>query len=159
MNIRNSLEFATIMKERVLKPLLEYLSMIAVKKLQEELDTAEISTSTIKRYVRYELNSTGTQSEIYIDYYGMQEEAEPPIYGAGGKLVEWGRFVSLDGSSTYGGMPITFQMTNWLENGADGNGHYIGNQPIQKVGMFEKTAQYLQTNLPQLIRNFLKKYE
>jgi hypothetical protein len=156
VNIRTSLEFSNIIKERVIKPLLEYLSMIAVKKLQEELDTAEISTNTMKRYVRYQLNSTNTQSEIYIDYYGVQEEAEPPIYGAGGRIVEWGRFVSLDGSSTYSGMPISFQMIDWLENGSNGN---IGNQPIHKVGMFEKTAQYLQTNLPQLIRNFLKKYE
>ena len=159
MNIRNPIEFSNAIKIKVLRPLLEYLSLITIKKIQEELNSSEISTSTVKRYVMYQLNSAGTQSEIYIDYYGMQEEAESPIYGAGGRLVEWGRFVSLDGSSTYGGMPITFQMINWLENGADGNGHYIGNQPISKVGMFEKTAQYLQTNLPQLVKSFLKKYE
>lgn len=159
MDIKNSAQFQRIIKERVLIPLLKHLSMIATKKLQEELDTAEISTSTMRRYVRYEINSAGTESEIYIDYEGVQSEAEPPIFGAKGRLVEWGRFSSLDGSSTYGGMPIAFHMIDWLENGVSGEGHYIGNQPIKPVGMFEKTAQYLQANLPQLVRDFLRKYE
>lgn len=150
--IRSLKDYEYVMRDIILKSLLSYLSKIVVEKLQEELDKADISTSTLQAYTTYEISPCSTYSTIYINYDEIPQS--PPSRG------QFGQFVSLDGEGSYEGKHIAYHMIKWLEKGVfpRQEGIYIGNQPLGKVGMFENTNKYIKDNLKDLVNKFFKKY-
>lgn len=151
-------QFKKEMTKKVLRPLLDHLSKKAIAVLKKEMDKATISTKTLQNYIFHSLNEAGTESIIYIEFDLMQEqEGKEPVY-EGKKLIEWGRFTSLDNSTRYGDKPITWHMVDWLENGVTGGKHYIGNQPIKDIGMFENTRTILEQKIPAWTKGFIKKF-
>ena len=105
----------------------------------EKLDESELSTRTLQTSVLYNLDSTGTESTIAIDYDYAQTFATPPEYD-GGHMVKWGHLTtslgSQAGSQKWNGEFISFRLAQWLESGGFG---VYGNQPIQKSSWFTKT--------------------
>lgn len=73
--------------------------------------------------------------------------------------------MSLNGNIGYsdssGWKPISWWLINWINDGVSPrlDGTYIGNQPIDGIHMFEKTAEWIENNnLDRIIRSVFRKY-
>lgn len=156
--ITNNSQLNALLTQKVLKGLLEYVSKKVVEVMQRNLDQSEISTRTLQTSVLYNLNSTGTESIISIDYDFAQSFATPPEYD-GGRMVEWGHLTtslgSQNGSQRWNGEFISFRLAQWLESGGVGN---YGNQPIEASHWFTKTKADVQSNLTIWTKQYLSKY-
>lgn len=152
MDINNSTMLEKVLKERILTPLIISVSKEIVNLVQEELDNAPISTTTMQKYTMYQLSNTskGLSSTIYVNDELMQGEQDVGTYG------HFNRFMSLDMSTNYGGKNIAWRLVSWLEDkGAQGE---LGNNPFQPIGMFQKAYLKIERNLYGWVSKFSAKY-
>jgi hypothetical protein len=153
MKITTYSQFQAVMLQKILPDLMEYLSKEVELTLKKNLNLADISTSTLQDYVTHQIikKTNGYISDIYIDdVLAQTQTAGEETYGG------FTKFISLDGSISFGGNTIVWNMINWLENtGANGN---LGNNPIRTIKMFEKTVEEISQKLPILVKNYLRKY-
>ena len=156
--ITNTSQLNALLTQKVAKGLLEYVSKKVVEVMQRKLDESELSTRTLQTSVLYNLDSTGTESTIAIDYDFAQTFATPPEYD-GGHMVEWGHLTtslgSQAGSQRWNGELISFRLAQWLESGGAGD---YGNQPIEASHWFTKTKADVQSNLSIWAKQYLSKY-
>ena len=156
--ITNTSQLNALLTQKVAKGLLEYVSKKVVEVMQRKLDESELSTRTLQTSVLYNLDSTGTESTIAIDYDMAQTFATPPEYD-GGHMVEWGHLTtslgSQAGSQRWNGELISFRLAQWLESGGAGD---YGNQPIEASHWFTKTKADVQSNLSIWAKQYLSKY-
>lgn len=152
MDINNSQQLRKILLLQVIYPLIKEISQELVSMVRNEMLNARISTKTMREYTTYELSKTNTGyvSTILVRDDLMQTEEEVGTYGV------FNRFMSLNMENEYGGHNISWHLVSWLEDkGANGK---LGNNPIQSIGMFEKTFSNIEKELPRIISNFSKKY-
>ena len=157
--IKNDKQFIEVMTKQVLMPLLTDLSKQIVNKIKININNEYLSTETLKDYTVFEINKHGKgyQSNIFIDDELLQSNESSYSNGYG-----FNRFASLNGDVDYNNNTIAWHMVSWLEEGVGNLSHasenpmYIGNQPISRVGMFEKTYKQLQSELPDMITKSLK---
>jgi len=156
--IQNTAQLNEFILKKISRGLLDYLSKKVVKIMQDNLDNSNLSTRTLQTSVLYNINSTGTESIIAIDYDFAQTFAIPPEYD-GGHMVEWGHLTtslgSQAGSQRWNGELISFRLAQWLENGGAGT---YGNQPIEASHWFTKTKLDVETSLNAWSKEYLIKY-
>lgn len=147
-------EVKGVLKE-ALYAIMEKLTQKTEKFLKERLKEASISTGTMQLCVDHtiEKDKNGCRAMIYINDELMQTYEEPNVYNGG-----FGKFISLDGSNTYDGMSISWHLIDWVERGVNGNGHYIGNQPIKANHTFEKAFADIKEQMDKIIKETLKTF-
>lgn len=153
MEIETKTALKAIMKESILRPLMNKISE-EIKQLLIDImvrDSA-ISVSSLSEMATYSIQEVGSgfRADIFID-----TDLEPRSKGE--RQGGFTKFISLNGDTDYNGQPIAFWMVNWLEKGVspqEGK-KYIGNQPIEKVGMFEKVYQELNNGLSEMVNRNL----
>lgn len=156
MEFQSEKEFNNHLREKIIPQLLEHLAKKVEKILKQELNEADISTETLKKYVTHSeitQNKNGYSCDIYInDILAQSEEGTKTWDWNGITLV---KFISINGFRQYNGETIAWNMINWLENtGANGP---IGNNPIKPIGMFDKTAKRVKRELNTWVKDFFKK--
>lgn len=155
--IRNEGQLKDLVLRKISRRLLEYVSKKVVKIMQDNLEKSSISTSSLQDCVTYQIDTSGIESTIYIDYLTAQTSFGMDAVYEDGKMVEWGRFRNSFGSQfngdTWHGQYISFKVSEWLENGGPMG---VGNQPIQASHWFTKTKQEVETNLQSWAREYLR---
>lgn len=147
--INTPAEFVDIMNKEVMKEIMEKLAQRTEELIQRRLQQASISTRTMQEYTTHKLtvSSKTCKAVIYIDDAAMQEEnQEEGTYG------RFNKFMSLDLSISYGGMTIAWHLIDWIERGVDGDGLYIGNQPIKPTHTFERAFADLGKEMDRLVK-------
>ena len=164
IGIRNKTQLLALFNTKIIPQLLKELGKQVESIMKQELGKNNIKYQTMEQagysdYVTSKMQGTNI-CVIYIDYNTMEnvESAQP-------QYMEWGRFTNtFDGnSSTYGGiyggklwggMPITFRLAEWLENGGNGA---IGNQPLKANAWFTDISNRVSSQMSNLIKNALRK--
>ena len=156
--IQNIAQLNDLILRKISNGLLDYVSKKVVKIMQDNLENSDLSTRTLQTSVLYNIDSTGTESIIAIDYDMAQTFATPPEY-QNGSMIEWGHLTtslgSQAGSQRWNGELISFRLAQWLENGGAGD---YGNQPIEASHWFTKTKADAQSNLSIWAKQYLSKY-
>ena len=158
MLIHNDAELKRAFLMKLLPGLMEDLSKKVEDILKRNLNLASISTDTIQDYVTHTIENKGDKitATIFIDDVAAQYENEgsKEWYAPVGNGV-LRQFMSIDGSTDYGGHTIVWNIINWLEEtGASGR---IGNNPIMPIEMFANTEQEVRTNLDNWVKEYLHK--
>ena len=154
MDIDNSVLLKKVLVQQVIYPMIKSISKEIADMVKSEMDKAQISTNTMQKYTTYSLQKDGNgyTSTIFVRDDLMQGEAEVGTYGV------FNKFMSLDMKTSYYGKSISWRLVSWLEDGVRGNGNYIGNQPLNGVGMFANTYEKIKTQMPKMINEFASKY-
>lgn len=147
--INTPAEFVEVMNREVMKEIMERLAQRTEELIQRRLQQASISTRTMQAYTTHKLivSSKTCKAIIYIDDVSMQEENQDE-----GTYGRFNKFMSLDLSTSYGGMTVAWHLIDWIERGVDCDGMYIGNQPIKPTHTFERAFADLGKEIDRLVK-------
>lgn len=162
MACKNLRELKKAIQSRIIPDIMKFASEYVKKVMKQELSKSEISTKSLRESIIYKIE--GNKSTIYIDYDLVQDkfarQSKDNSFGANGKpYVTWGWFTNTYNGSggfrneeEWNGLPISFNLAKWIEEGQSGNGTLIGNQPIEGTGWFTNTIERLKKELPKQLK-------
>jgi len=159
-DIHNKSELLALFNTKIIPQLLKELGKQVESIMKIELGKNNIKYQTMDQagysdYVMSKMQGTNA-CVVYIDYVAMENaESEQPQY------MEWGRFTNtydgkggIYGGKLWNGMPITFRLAEWLENGGSGA---IGNQPLKANAWFTDISNRVASQVNNLVKNALRK--